>query len=57
MLAGAIFVVIAILQLVRALSGWQITVNGAAFPMWPSWVAFVAAAALAWLGLRACRRG
>jgi len=57
MLAGAIFVVIAVLQLTRAVSGWQITFNGVTVPMWLSWITFVIAAALAWLGLRAGTRG
>jgi len=55
--AGAIFVVIAVLQLTRALSGWQITFNGVTVPMWLSWITFVIAVALAWLGLRAGKRG
>ena len=57
MLAGAVFVVIALLQLTRALSGWQITFNGIAIPIWLSWITFVIAVALAWLGLRAWTRG
>ena len=56
MLAGAIFVVIAVLQLTRTLSGWQITFNGVTVPMWLSWITFVIAVALAWLGLRAGTR-
>ena len=56
MLAGAIFVVIAVLQLARALSGWQITFNGVTVPLWLSWITFVIAIALAWLGLRAGTR-
>ena len=38
-LAGAIFAIIALLQLVRALSGWEITLNGMPVPVWPSWLA------------------
>ena len=49
--AAIIFAIIAVLQLVRALSGWEITVNGAAIPLWASWLASVVAGALAWLGL------
>jgi hypothetical protein len=49
-LAGAIFAVVALLQLARAVAGWPITVV-----VWPSWVAFVVAGALAWLGLTASR--
>ena len=49
--AAIIFAIIAILQLVRALSGWELTLNGAAIPLWASWLASVVAGALAWLGV------
>jgi hypothetical protein len=49
--AAIIFAIIAILQLVRVLSGWEITLNGAAIPLWASWLASVVAGALAWLGV------
>jgi hypothetical protein len=51
--AAIIFAIIAALQLVRALSGWEITINGATIPLWASWLASVVAGALAWLGLSA----
>ena len=54
-LAAAIFTVIALLQLIRALAGWPITVGGAIMPVWPSWVAGVVAVGLAWLGFTASR--
>lgn len=50
-LAGLIFAIVAILQLVRALGGWPVTIAGTAIPVWVSWVAFVVAALLAWLGI------
>ena len=37
--AAGIFALIALLQLVRALSGWEITLNGMPVPLWPSWLA------------------
>jgi hypothetical protein len=52
-IAAIIFGVVAILQLARALSGWDITVNGAAVPLWASWLAAVVAGALACVGLTA----
>jgi hypothetical protein len=52
-LAGAIFAVIALLQLARALAGWPVTVGGVTMPIWPSWIAVVVAGALAWLGFTA----
>jgi hypothetical protein len=50
-LAGAIFAIIAILQLVRALAGWPVTIGGTAIPVWASWIAFVVAGVLAWIGI------
>jgi hypothetical protein len=43
--AAVIFSVIALLQLFRALAGWEITLNGAAIPLWASWLAAVVAGA------------
>lgn len=54
-LVAVIFAVIALLQLVRAVAGWPATVGGIEVPVWPSWVAFVVATALAWLGFNASR--
>ena len=50
-LAGAVFAIIAVLQLARAVMGWSVSLEGAAIPVWASWVAAVVAGALAWLGL------
>jgi hypothetical protein len=36
-IAAIIFALIALLQLVRALLGWPVTVGGAEMPVWPSW--------------------
>jgi 4'-phosphopantetheinyl transferase EntD len=52
-LAGAIFAVIALLQLARAVAGWPVTVGDVTMPVWPSWVAFAVAGGLAWLGFTA----
>jgi hypothetical protein len=54
-LAGAIFALVSILQLARALASWPITIGDTAIPLWASWVACVAAAGLAWLGLTASK--
>jgi hypothetical protein len=54
-LAAAIFAVIALLQLMRALTGWPITVGNTAMPVWPSWVACVVSTGLAWVGFTASR--
>jgi hypothetical protein len=54
-LAAVIFAIIALLQLLRAVAGWPVTIGGSKMPIWPSWVAFVVAAVLAWLGFSASR--
>jgi hypothetical protein len=48
--AAVIFAIIALLQLVPAFSGWEITLNGAVIPVWASWLASVVAGSLAWFG-------
>ena len=53
--AAVIFGIIALLQLTRAVAGWPATVGGVDMPLWPSWVAFVITAVLAWLGFSASR--
>jgi len=55
MLAAALFAIISALQLVRALAGWPITVGSTMIPVWVSWIAFIVAGALAWIGFMAAR--
>ncbi len=55
-LAGSIFLIVAVLQLARALSGWPLHVGTISIPLWASWVACIVAAVLAWLGYDASRR-
>jgi hypothetical protein len=55
-LAAAIFAIVAMLHLVRAVMGWEVAIGALAIPLWASWVATLAAGALAWLGYRAARR-
>ena len=47
LVAVVIFSLVSLLQLLRLLLGWEITINGIAIPLWASGVAFVVAAALA----------
>ena len=47
MIAIALFSLIALLQLLRFILGWEITVNGVTVPVWASGIAFVIAAGLA----------
>ena len=46
-IAIVLFALIALLQLVRFLLGWEVIVNGISIPVWASGIAFVIAAALA----------
>ena len=45
--AAFVFALVAVLQLIRFLMEWEVTVNGMAVPIWASAVAFVIAAGLA----------
>jgi hypothetical protein len=56
LLAAIIFTVVALVQLSRAaLLGFQIIVGSHTIPVWGSWIAFLVAGALAWLGFSAAR--
>jgi hypothetical protein len=44
--AVAVFSLVALLQLLRIVSGWEVTVNGITIPIWASGIAFVLATAL-----------
>ena len=52
----AVISFIAIMQLIRFLLGWEISVNGFAIPVWASAVAFVLLAGLAVMLWRESRR-
>ena len=54
-LVGAVFGLVALLQLTRAVAGWPVTVADTTIPLWASWVACVVAAGLAWLGFTVSR--
>ncbi len=49
-LAAAIFTIVAILQLTRALLRTPVVVGSTPIPVWASWIALVVAGSLAWLG-------
>jgi hypothetical protein len=55
-LAAAIFALIAVLQLIRIVMGWSVTLNGVDVPIWPSWIAVIVAGALSFVGFRATMR-
>ena len=51
--AASVFLLVALLQLLRAIAGWPITIGDTMIPVSASWIACVVAAALAWLGFSA----
>ncbi len=55
-IAIVLFSVIAVLQLLRFILGWEVTVNGVSVPVWVSGTAFVIAAGLAVMVRREARK-
>lgn len=55
-IAAIVFALIAVLQLLRFVLGWQIVVNGVSIPLWASAVAFLVAAGLAAMVWREAHR-
>ena len=53
--AVVVFALVALLQLLRVVLGWEITVNGVLIPLWASVVACVVAAILAFMLSRESR--
>jgi hypothetical protein len=45
--AVVVFTLVALVQLLRLVFGWQVTVNGIAIPMWVSVIALLLAGSLA----------
>jgi hypothetical protein len=54
-IAAAIFALISLLQLIRAIQGWRVTLGETTVPLWPSWIAFIVPALLAWMRFAAAR--
>jgi len=54
-LAATVFAIVALIQLLRALAAWPILIAETTIPVWASWIAFVVASGLAWLGFNATR--
>ena len=55
-LAALIFALIAIVQLLRVLFAWEVTLDGVPIPLFVSGMACFIAAAMAWLGFTSSRR-
>ncbi len=56
LVAGLIFLQIAVMHVLRLASKWEVVLNGWSVPMWASAVALVITAYLAFEGLRLSRR-
>ena len=54
-IAVAVFSLVALLQLLRVILGWEVTVNGIAIPFWASVIACIVAATLAFMLRREAR--
>lgn len=52
---GLIFLIIAVLHLLRIISGWGAVIGGWVVPEWVSWMALIIAGFLAFHGLRLSR--
>jgi hypothetical protein len=54
--ASVIFVLVALLHLLRIYMGWPIVIGSWTAPMWVSWIGFVVAGGLSYFGLSLARR-
>ena len=54
-IAVVVFTLVALLQALRVVLGWEVTVNGFAIPIWFSVVAFFLASVLAFMLRREAR--
>lgn len=54
--AGAVFLLVALLHVLRLIFAWEAILDGRVMPMWMSWVAVVITGFLAVQGLRLSRR-
>ena len=55
-LAVAVFALVALVQLVRVVLGWDVSIAGVAIPAWASVIAFLVAAMLAVMVHRELRK-
>jgi hypothetical protein len=53
---AALFLIVAVLHLLRIIFGWTAEIGGLAIPMWVSWLGLVVAGALAYSGFRLTAR-
>jgi hypothetical protein len=51
-ITAVLFLVVALVHLLRIIFGWSAQIGGVTVPMWASWLALVVAAALTYFGCR-----
>jgi hypothetical protein len=51
-ITAVLFLVVALVHLLRIIFGWSAQIGGVTVPMWASWLALVVAAALTYFGFR-----
>jgi len=49
---AVLFLVMAIVHLLRAVFGWEVQIGVLAIPLWVSWLAILVAGALSYFGFR-----
>jgi len=49
---AVLFLIIAVLHLIRIVFGWPAQIGGLAIPIWASWLALIVTGALAYFGFR-----
>ena len=52
LVAGVVFGVVAVIQILRVVMGWEVMIGGWSVPMWFSWIAIAVAGFLSVTGLR-----
>jgi hypothetical protein len=50
MVTATLFLVVAIIHLLRIIFGWSVEIDGLGLPFWASWLGVLVAGALAYLG-------
>jgi hypothetical protein len=51
-ITAVVFLIMAVLHLLRIIFGWPVRIGGLDIPLWASWLALVVAGALAYFGFR-----
>jgi uncharacterized membrane protein YhaH (DUF805 family) len=49
---ATLFLVVAVVHLLRIILGWHVEIGGLSIPFWLSWLAVLVAGALAYFGFR-----